>query len=145
MLCTQPSVCQNNVATKVLLVLGTNSTSSLNSYTHTRAETTREPAVWRGGETRYGRRLDRLHLVTVNSSETPLPSTKTPHSFTSRNLWSRPSWLSGNPGLGAIMFNLLATFNLFLRTIRLSLISFRDLTFSKIKQINHRSLMLHTY
>jgi hypothetical protein len=37
-----PSVCQNHVATEVLLVLGTNSTSSLNSYTHTAAETTRD-------------------------------------------------------------------------------------------------------
>jgi hypothetical protein len=42
------SVCQNNVGTGVLLVLGTNTTSNLNSYTHTTAETTREPAVWRG-------------------------------------------------------------------------------------------------
>jgi hypothetical protein len=43
-----PFVCQNHVATEVLLVLGTNSTNILNSYTHTAAETTREPAVWRG-------------------------------------------------------------------------------------------------
>jgi hypothetical protein len=42
------SVCQNNVGTGVLLVLGTNTTSNLNSYTHTTEETTREPAVWRG-------------------------------------------------------------------------------------------------
>jgi hypothetical protein len=78
---------QNHVATEVLLVLGTNTTSSLNSYMHTAAETTQESAVWRGGgQTGYGGRLDRLHLVTEKSSETPLPSTKTPHSFTSRNL-----------------------------------------------------------
>jgi hypothetical protein len=31
---TQPFVYQNHVATEVLLVLGTNTTSSLNSYTH---------------------------------------------------------------------------------------------------------------
>jgi hypothetical protein len=42
-----PSVCQNHVATIVLLVLGTNTTSNLNSYTHTTAEAAREPAVWR--------------------------------------------------------------------------------------------------
>jgi hypothetical protein len=40
-----PSVCQNHVATEVLLVLGTNTTSSLDSYTHTAAEMTREQAV----------------------------------------------------------------------------------------------------
>jgi hypothetical protein len=40
-----PSVCQNHVATEVLLVLGTNTISSLDSYTHTAAETTREKAV----------------------------------------------------------------------------------------------------
>jgi hypothetical protein len=45
---TQPSVCQNHVATKVLLVLGTNTTSSLNSYTHTAVGTTREQSIWRG-------------------------------------------------------------------------------------------------
>jgi hypothetical protein len=44
----QPSVCQNHVATEVLLDLGTNTTSSLNSYMHTAVETTREPVVWRG-------------------------------------------------------------------------------------------------
>jgi hypothetical protein len=44
----QPSICQNHVATGVLLVLGTNTTSNLNSYTHMTAETTQEPAVWRG-------------------------------------------------------------------------------------------------
>jgi hypothetical protein len=43
-----PFVCQNHVATEVLLVLGTNTTSSLDSYTNTTAETTRESAVWRG-------------------------------------------------------------------------------------------------
>jgi hypothetical protein len=42
------SVCQNHVATGVLLVLRTNTTSNLNSYTHTTTETTWEPAVWRG-------------------------------------------------------------------------------------------------
>jgi hypothetical protein len=48
-----PSVCQNHVATTVILVLGTNTTSNLNSYTLMTVETTREPAVWRG-------RLDRI-------------------------------------------------------------------------------------
>jgi hypothetical protein len=48
-----PSVCQNHIATGVLLVLGTNITSNLNSYTPTTAETTQEPAVQRG-------RLDRV-------------------------------------------------------------------------------------
>jgi hypothetical protein len=43
-----PSVCQNHVATGVLLVLGTKTTSSLDSYTNTAAETTREPADRRG-------------------------------------------------------------------------------------------------
>jgi hypothetical protein len=43
-----PSVCQNHIATGVLLVLGTNTTSNLNTYTHTTAETTRDPTVWRG-------------------------------------------------------------------------------------------------
>jgi hypothetical protein len=56
----QPSVCQNHVATEVLLVLETNTTSSINSSTHTAAKTTQEQAVWRG-------RLDRLHLVTEKS------------------------------------------------------------------------------
>jgi hypothetical protein len=39
-----PSVCQNHVATEVLLVLGTNTTSSLDSYMNTTTETTRESA-----------------------------------------------------------------------------------------------------
>jgi hypothetical protein len=43
-----PSVSQNHAATRVLLVLGTNTTSKLNSYAPTTAETTREPAVQRG-------------------------------------------------------------------------------------------------
>jgi hypothetical protein len=43
-----PSVCQTHVATGVQLVLGTNTTSNLNSYMHTTAETTQELAVWRG-------------------------------------------------------------------------------------------------
>jgi hypothetical protein len=43
-----PFVCQNHIATEVLLVLGTNTTSSLNSYTHTTVEMTREQAVWMG-------------------------------------------------------------------------------------------------
>jgi hypothetical protein len=72
---TQPSVCQNHIATKVLLVLGTNTTSSLNSYKHIAAKTTWELVVWRGRSDRYGGRLDRLHLVTEKSSETLL-STK---------------------------------------------------------------------
>jgi hypothetical protein len=42
------SVCQTHVATGVLLVLGTNTTSNLNSYTPTTAETTQELAVYRG-------------------------------------------------------------------------------------------------
>jgi hypothetical protein len=58
---TQPSVCQNHVATEVLLVLGTNTISSLDSYTHTTAETTREQAVRRGRLDRVWGRLDRLH------------------------------------------------------------------------------------
>jgi hypothetical protein len=37
-----PFVSQNNVATEVLLVLGTNNTSSLDSYTNTAAKTTLE-------------------------------------------------------------------------------------------------------
>jgi hypothetical protein len=43
-----PSVCQNNVATGVLLVLGTNTTSNLNTHAPTTAETTRKPVVQRG-------------------------------------------------------------------------------------------------
>jgi hypothetical protein len=43
-----PSVCQNHVATGVLLVLGTNTISNLNSYAPTTAETTRELVVQRG-------------------------------------------------------------------------------------------------
>jgi hypothetical protein len=43
-----PSVCQNHVATGVLLVLGTNTTSNLNTHAPTTAETTRKPAVQRG-------------------------------------------------------------------------------------------------
>jgi hypothetical protein len=39
---------QNHVATVVLLVLGTNTTSSLDSYTNMAAETTRELADRRG-------------------------------------------------------------------------------------------------
>jgi hypothetical protein len=42
-----PSVCQNHVATGVLLVLGKNSTSNLNTHAPTTAETTRKPAVQR--------------------------------------------------------------------------------------------------
>jgi hypothetical protein len=59
-----PSVCQNHVATRVLLVLGTNTTSNLNSYMHTTAETTWEPAVWRERLDREWGRLDRLHQAT---------------------------------------------------------------------------------
>jgi hypothetical protein len=33
----------------VLLVLGTNTTSNIDSHTNTAAETTRESAIWRGG------------------------------------------------------------------------------------------------
>jgi hypothetical protein len=62
-----PSVCQNHVATGVLLVLGTNTTSSLDSYTNTTEETTREPADRRGRSDRVWGRLDRLHLVTKKS------------------------------------------------------------------------------
>jgi hypothetical protein len=80
-----PSVCQNHVATGVLLVLGTNTTNNLNSYTHTTTETTREPVVWWGRLDRVWGRLDRLHQATKKSSETPLPSTKTHHGFTNRN------------------------------------------------------------
>jgi hypothetical protein len=39
-----PSVCQNHIATEVLLVLRTNTTSSLNSNANTAVGTTREPA-----------------------------------------------------------------------------------------------------
>jgi hypothetical protein len=42
-----------------------------------------------GGQTGYGGRLDRLHHATKKFSETPLPSTKTHHGFTNRDLWSR--------------------------------------------------------
>jgi hypothetical protein len=48
-----PFVCQNHVATGVLLVLGTNTTSNLNTHAPTTAETTRKPAVQNG-------RLDRV-------------------------------------------------------------------------------------
>jgi hypothetical protein len=43
-----PSVCQNHVATGVLLVLGTNATSNLNTHAPTTAEATRKPVVQRG-------------------------------------------------------------------------------------------------
>jgi hypothetical protein len=50
-----PFVCQNHVATGVLLVLGTNTTSNLNSYAPTTMETTQKPAVQRGaGADRLG-------------------------------------------------------------------------------------------
>jgi hypothetical protein len=61
-------------------------TSNLNSYTPTIAETTREPAFQRRRLYRVWGRLDRLHQATKKSSETPLPSTKTHHSFTNRDL-----------------------------------------------------------
>jgi hypothetical protein len=48
-----PFVCQNQVATRVLLVLGTNTTSNLNTHTPTTAKTTRKPTAQRG-------RLDRV-------------------------------------------------------------------------------------
>jgi hypothetical protein len=85
-----PSVCQNHVATGVLLVLGTNSTSNLNTHAPTTSETTRKLAVQRGRLDRYRGRLDRLHQATKKSFETPLPSTKTHHGFTNKDLWSRP-------------------------------------------------------
>jgi hypothetical protein len=88
---TSTSVCQNHVATGVLLVLGTNTTSNLNSYAPTTVGTTEEPAAQRGQLDRVWGRLDRLHQATKKSSETPLPSTKTHHGFTNRDLWSRPS------------------------------------------------------
>jgi hypothetical protein len=43
-----PSVCQNHVATGVLLVLGTNTSSNLNTHAPTTMETTRKPAIQRG-------------------------------------------------------------------------------------------------
>jgi hypothetical protein len=43
-----PSVCQNHVATGVLLVLGTITTSNLYSYTNMASETTQEPTDRRG-------------------------------------------------------------------------------------------------
>jgi hypothetical protein len=43
-----PSVCQNHVPTGVLLVLGTNTTSNLNTHAPTTTEITRKPAVQRG-------------------------------------------------------------------------------------------------
>jgi hypothetical protein len=43
-----PSICQNHIATGVLLILGTNTTSNLNSYAPTTTETTRELAVQKG-------------------------------------------------------------------------------------------------
>jgi hypothetical protein len=43
-----PSVCQNHVATRVLLVQGANTTSNLNTHAPTTAKTTRKPAVQRG-------------------------------------------------------------------------------------------------
>jgi hypothetical protein len=45
---TQPSVCQNHVATRVLLVLGTNTTCRHNFYTHMVVETTHKLSAWRG-------------------------------------------------------------------------------------------------
>jgi hypothetical protein len=48
-----PSVYQNHVATGVLLVIGTNTTSSLDSYMNMAAETTRESAD-RSGAVRPG-------------------------------------------------------------------------------------------
>jgi hypothetical protein len=48
-----PPVCQNHVATGVLLVLGTNSTSNHNTHAAPTAETTRKPANQKG-------RLDRV-------------------------------------------------------------------------------------
>jgi hypothetical protein len=89
-----PFVCQNHIAIGVLLVLGTNTTSNLNSYAPTTAETTREQAIQRGRLDRVWGRLDRLHQATKKSSETPLPSTKTHHGFTNIDLWSRTSWLT---------------------------------------------------
>jgi hypothetical protein len=85
-----PSVCQNHVATGVLLVLGTNTTSNLNSHVPTTAETTQKPAIQRGRLNRVWGRLDRLHQATKKSSETPLSSTKTHHGFTNRDLGSGP-------------------------------------------------------
>jgi hypothetical protein len=43
-----PSVCQNHVATGVLLVLGTITTNNLYSYTNMASETTQEPTDRRG-------------------------------------------------------------------------------------------------
>jgi hypothetical protein len=86
-----PSVCQNHIATEVLLVLGINTTSKLNSYTPTIAETTRKLVVQRGRLDRVWGRLDHLHQATKKSSETPLQRSKTHHGFTNRDLWSKPS------------------------------------------------------
>jgi hypothetical protein len=81
-----PSVCQNHVATEVLLVLGTNTTSSFDSYTNTTAETTREP-VDRREAIRPG--MGAVRPPPPGDQEipkTPLPSTKTHHCFTNRDL-----------------------------------------------------------
>jgi hypothetical protein len=85
-----PSICQNHVTTGVLLVLGANTTSNLNTHAPTTAETTGKPAVRRGAVRPGMGRLDLLHQATKKSSEAPLPSTKTHHVFTNRDLLSRP-------------------------------------------------------
>jgi hypothetical protein len=63
-----PSVSQNHVATRVLLVLGTNTSSNLNSYAPTTAETTRKLAVQRGWLDQVWGRLDHIHQATKKSS-----------------------------------------------------------------------------
>jgi hypothetical protein len=50
------------------------------------------------GYTGYRGRLDRLHQATKKSSETPLPSTKTHHGFTNKDLSSGPCKLPENLG-----------------------------------------------
>jgi hypothetical protein len=86
-----PSVCQNHIATGVLLVLGTNNISNLNSYAPMTVETTREPAVQRGAVRPGMGAVRPPPLGNKKILRNTLSSTKTHHGFTNRDLWSRPS------------------------------------------------------
>jgi hypothetical protein len=93
-----PFVCQNHVATGVLLVIGTNTTSNLNSYAPTTAETTRKPVVQRGavrpgmGAVRPPPPGNQEILRNTSSEHQNAPRFHQQRSLVKANLAMRKSW-----------------------------------------------------
>jgi hypothetical protein len=86
-----PSVCQNHVATGVLLVLGANTASNLNTHAPTTVETTRKPAVQRGWLDRVRGAVRPPPPGNQEFLRNTSPSAKTHHGFTQGH---RGGWTS---------------------------------------------------